>query len=228
MKQQWRIPAVCVTASALLIVYNYGAQPEFFDAHLARRLFLSPVNELYRHLYSFAATFVVLGLLPATMAGVLWNERASAFGLGFGRRKLASVAAVLVLFGAMLPLLAYASTLPAISAGHPLSRLAARHRNALIVYEVCLFAYIIGSEFFFRGYLLFGLAGTVGDAAIYIQSLPYVLIHLDRPPMEAVAAVPTSIALGYLASRGGSIWYGVILRWLCAAALDVCVIYHPF
>ena len=228
MRQQWRVPVLCITAGILLVLYQYEAQPEFFDARLARRFFFSPVNELYRHLYSFIATFVLLGLLPATIAGVLWNERPSAYGLGLGRKKLTGIMVSLALFGLMVPVLAHASTLPAVSAGHPLSRLAAKHTNALIIYETCLFMYLIGWEFFFRGFLLFGLAAKTGEAAIYIQALAYVAMHLGKSQAEAVAAIPAGIALGYLAGRTGSVWYGIVLHWLCAVTLDLFVIYRLF
>jgi membrane protease YdiL (CAAX protease family) len=227
MKQQWRIPILCITASALLIIQQYQAQPAFFDVYLARRFTLSPVNELYRYLYSFGATFVLLGLLPAVLGCVLWDERPSAWGLALGQQKLAGSIVSLALFAALLPVLAYASRLPFISAVHPLSGLAAKHRNALIIYEACLLLYMAGWEFFFRGFLLFGLKKRVGDAAIYLQVVPYAAMYLGGSQVEALGAIPAGIALGLLAARTGSVWYGIILHWLCALALDVLVVYRP-
>jgi len=87
MKQQWRIPILCVLASVLLIIHHHIAQPPFFDVHFARRFILNPRNELYRHLYSFGATFVILGLLPMGMVFALWNQKPSDWGGTLGSRK---------------------------------------------------------------------------------------------------------------------------------------------
>ncbi|UCD57135.1 MAG: CPBP family intramembrane metalloprotease [Candidatus Hydrogenedentota bacterium] len=227
MKQHWRVPAICITASILLIIYHYEGKPAFFDAHLASRFVFTPSKELYRYLYSFGATFVVLGLLPAAVASVLWDDRPSEWGLALGRRKLAGLVVSLLLFAAMLPVLAYASTLPSVSDVHPLSKLAAKYQKPLVIYETCLFLHLAGWEFFFRGFLLFGLGKRIGDAAIYFQVLPCAVMHLGKPQVEALGAIPTGIALGYLASRTGSVWYGVVLHWLCALTLDIFVIYRP-
>jgi membrane protease YdiL (CAAX protease family) len=132
------------------------------------------------------------------------------------------------LFIAMLPVIAYLSKVPSVSATHPLCRLATRHTGALVIYEAALLLYVSGWEFFFRGFLLFGLKKPLGEGAIYLQALPYALMYLDGPRLQTLGAIPGGIALGYLASRTGSIWYGVALHWLCALALDWVIIYRPF
>ncbi len=194
---------------------------------MARRFLFAPRNELYRHLYAFGATFVLLGVLPLAIACMLWDERPSEWGITLGKGKLAGLTVSLALFIMMLPVLAHASADPVMSAGHPLSRLAAKYGKALLLYEGFLFLYMAGWEFFFRGFLLFGLRKSVGDAAIYLQVIPYVLMHAGRSEMEALASIPAGIALGHLAARTGSVWYGIMLHWLCAVALDLLIIYRP-
>jgi hypothetical protein len=228
MKQQWRVFIICVVASVFLIVHHYAGQPAFFDAHFARRFTLSPVNELYRQLYAFVATFVVLGLLPATLAFILWNDRPSEWGLALGGGRRAGLLGAFVLVAAMLPVLIYAGTLPSMIAGRPLSVVAGRYSRAFVLYEACLLLFVMGQEFFFRGFLLFGLKKGAGDAALHLQVIPYVLIHMNRPPAQAVASIPAGIALGYLAAQTGSVWYGVIVHWSCALILDYLVVYRPF
>ncbi|GAB4346327.1 MAG: hypothetical protein Kow0099_27470 [Candidatus Abyssubacteria bacterium] len=228
MRPQSRVPIVCISASLLLIVFHAVAQPEFFDAHLARRFTLSPINDLYRCIYHFGATFVLLGLLPAIFACALWNERPSEWGLTLGRNKLGGAAVLLGLFVVMLPVLAHMSKLPEVSATHPLCRLAVRHTGALVIYEASLLFHMAGWEFFFRGFLLFGLKKPLGESAIYLQALPYALMYLDGSHLEALGAIPAGIILGYLASRTGSVWYSVLLHWLCVSALDYMVIMRPF
>jgi membrane protease YdiL (CAAX protease family) len=228
MKQQWRVPIVSIGASTFLIIYHYQGQPSFFDVLFLGRFLLNPAKELYPHLYSFGAAFLLLGVLPAIIVCALWNEGPSDWGLALGQKKLTSSIVSVALFIIMLPVLAYASKLPLIMAWHPLSRLAAWHQKALIIYEIALFLYLVGWEFFFRGFLLFGLNKKFGDGAIFIQSVPYAIMYLGRPQIEALGAIPAGIALGYLASRSGSVWYGIILHWTCALTLDLFVICQPF
>ncbi|RJP67402.1 MAG: CPBP family intramembrane metalloprotease [Candidatus Abyssobacteria bacterium SURF_17] len=228
MKQQWRIAILSVSACILLIVHRYPGQPAFFDAHLARGFLFNPANELYRWLYSFAATFIVLGLLPAALGCFLWNERPSEWGLTLGRRKLFGLVAALLLCALSLPLLHYVSGLPHISAGHPLCRLAANHRAAFIIYEGFLVLAIVGREFVFRGFLLFGLKKHVGEAAVYLQLVPYVVLHFGKPPVEVLGAIPAGVILGHLASFTGSVWYGILLHSLWAVALDAFIVIDPF
>jgi membrane protease YdiL (CAAX protease family) len=228
MKQQWRIPILCVMACVLLIIYHHQAQPTFFDPYLARKFMFSPRKELYRYLCSFGAAFVLLGLVPAVAACLLWDERPSDWGLSLGPKKPAGLLALLLLFAGMLPILIYASRIPSMAVGHPLSTLAAKYAKALVLYEAFLFLHMVGLEFLFRGFLLFGLRKEMGNGAIYLQAIPYVVLYAGGLQTEALAAIPAGLALGHLAARTGSIWYGIVLHWLCAATLDYLVIYHPF
>ena len=53
-------------------------------------------------------------------------------------------------------------------------------------------------EFFFRGFLLHGLAPRLGWAAIFAMALPYNMLHYGKPMPEALAAIVGGIALGTL------------------------------
>lgn len=228
MKQHWQIRILCLLAAILLIIHHHFAQPAFFDYHLARRFIINPVNELYRYLYFFGATFIVLGVFPLAIALILWNERPSTWGVTLGKDKWRYLFASLILVLLLVPALALASNIPSIAAIHPLSKLALKYLKALLYYEAFLLLYVAGWEFFFRGFILFGLKRTTGDAAIYLQAIPYAIMHLDRSGIEALASIPIAVLLGHLAARTGSVLYGIIVHWLCAITLDIFVIYNVF
>ncbi len=228
MKQHRQIRILCLLVAVLLIIHHYFAHPAFFDDHLARRFIINPINELYRYLYFFGATFIVLGVLPMAMALILWNERPSTWGVTLGRDRWRYLLVSLMAVVLLVPVLAFASSIPSIAAFHPLSKLALKYSRALIYYEVFLLLYIAGWEFFFRGFILFGLKRGTGDLAIYLQAIPYAITHLDRSGIEALASIPTAVLLGYLASRTGSVLYGIIIHWFCAILIDMFVIYNVF
>lgn len=77
-------------------------------------------------------------------------------------------------------------------------------------------------ELCFRGALLFGLLGWLGRrAAIAMSVAPYALVHLDKPPLEALGSIPVGIALCAVALWTRSVWYGVLLHLAGAVALTL-------
>lgn len=59
--------------------------------------------------------------------------------------------------------------------------------------------YMLAWEFFFRGFLLFSLRGSLGDhGAVAVSSMLFTLAHLGKPPLEAYATFFGGLYLGYL------------------------------
>lgn len=84
----------------------------------------------------------------------------------------------------------------------------------------------VGVEIFFRGFLVLGLAPRFGVAAVYVSTVPYVMIHFDKPLLETLGALLTGIALGHLALRYRSIWWGAALHISVAVSFDVLALWH--
>ena len=68
-------------------------------------------------------------------------------------------------------------------------------------------------EFFFRGWLLWDLGRRFGSDAIWLQMIPFALMHVFKPPLEAVSTVLGGAFFGILAWRTGSFLYGWLLHW---------------
>jgi membrane protease YdiL (CAAX protease family) len=81
-------------------------------------------------------------------------------------------------------------------------------------------------EFFFRGFLLNGLVPRLGYAAIYAMVLPYTMLHFGKPMAEALAAIVGGIALGHLALKTKSIWWGAALHIAIAVTMDIAALGH--
>jgi len=56
-------------------------------------------------------------------------------------------------------------------------------------------------EFLFRGYMLFDLEKSMGKSAIFVQAIPFVLLHLSKPVLETLACILGGLILGYVAYR---------------------------
>jgi membrane protease YdiL (CAAX protease family) len=59
-------------------------------------------------------------------------------------------------------------------------------------------------EFLFRGFVLFGLLPRLGKAAIVVQMVPFVLMHLGKPELETLLCIPMGLYYGYVAMIGRS------------------------
>jgi membrane protease YdiL (CAAX protease family) len=78
------------------------------------------------------------------------------------------------------------------------------------IYEAAMIIYMIGWEFIWRGYMLFGLKEKFGDYSVLIQMIPFLILHNGKPVLETFGSIIAGIALGILALRTGSIFYCVI------------------
>jgi len=61
--------------------------------------------------------------------------------------------------------------------------------------------YMFAWEFIFRGYMLFGLEKSIGRNAIFVQMIPFALLHFGKPFLETLACIPGGFIMGYIAYR---------------------------
>jgi len=96
----------------------------------------------------------------------------------------------------------------------------------LSVWWVFYAVQFVAIETFFRGFLVLGLADFLGSTAVLVATVPYLMIHFVKPPLEAVASIVGGIVMGTLALRSRSIWWGVALHVAIAALMDVMALGH--
>jgi membrane protease YdiL (CAAX protease family) len=84
----------------------------------------------------------------------------------------------------------------------------------------------VALEFFFRGFLLHGLAPRFGFASVFVMMVPYNMIHYNKPMPEALAALAGALVLGTLSLKARSIWWGAALHISIAATMDVLALWH--
>jgi len=96
----------------------------------------------------------------------------------------------------------------------------------LSVWWVFYAVQFVAIETFFRGFLVLGLADFLGSTAVLVATVPYLMIHFVKPPLEAAASIVGGIVMGTLALRSRSIWWGVALHMAIAALMDVMALGH--
>jgi membrane protease YdiL (CAAX protease family) len=84
----------------------------------------------------------------------------------------------------------------------------------------------VALEFFFRGFLLHGLAPRLGWVSIFVMVVPYNMLHYGKPMPEALVAIVGGLVLGTLSLKTRSIWWGASLHIAIAITMDVCALWH--
>jgi len=224
-----RTAFILILTPVFLTLHAYFARPNFFRGMILPWLFrahpsiaASDHAGALAYYYWFTATSISLLALPLLSAYLIPGERY----LGFRPQKVRfGLIAVLALYLLMLPLLLLASRSPSFQTGYPLCKSAAAHLNVLIAYELLYGLYMFSWEFFFRGYMLFGLERDLGSGyAVLIQTTPFVLMHIGKPFPEAFGSVFAGMILGILAIETRTFIFGALLHWMVAASLDLMVI----
>jgi membrane protease YdiL (CAAX protease family) len=83
---------------------------------------------------------------------------------------------------------------------------------------------LFGWEFFFRGWLLFGLARKFGSEAIWLQAVPFALAHIGKPEIETLSTIFGGFAFGWVAWRTKSFIYPLLIHWFVSSFTIIVVV----
>jgi membrane protease YdiL (CAAX protease family) len=72
---------------------------------------------------------------------------------------------------------------------------------------------LIGWEFLFRGWILFGYARKFGTEALWLQAVPFALAHIGKPEVETLSTIFGGFAFGWVAWRTRSFLYPFLIHW---------------
>ena len=75
-------------------------------------------------------------------------------------------------------------------------------------------------EFFFRGFMLFGLEKRFGNYSLLIQTIPFAALHNRKPIAEAMGSIVAGLLLGVVALETRSFIYGAATHWFVAMTMD--------
>jgi uncharacterized protein len=75
------------------------------------------------------------------------------------------------------------------------------------------FLELIGWEFFFRGWIMFGYARKFGPEALWLQAVPFALAHIGKPEVETLSTIFGGFAFGWVAWRTRSFLYPFLIHW---------------
>ena len=177
------------------------------------------------YLYWFLASVVLFAVIPLAAAAVTPGVRIAELGVGAGDWRY-GLKATALLYTVMLPFVVGASSNSEFTSQYPMCSGAASTWRALLVFELCYASYFIGWEFIYRGLLCNGLYPRIKAAAILLPALPFAVMHAGKPEAESYGAILAAIALGVMAVRARSFWYGAVLHASVAATMDALALTH--
>lgn len=102
-----------------------------------------------------------------------------------------------------------AIALPLIMLGSQNSSMNNYYRGAPLhwpTYIITTAIYLLGWEYFFRGFLITSLRKHFREGAIVIQMIPFTLLHLGKPDIEVASCIVSGIVWGYICYHARSFW----------------------
>jgi membrane protease YdiL (CAAX protease family) len=206
---RWRLTLIVATAVVVLLLPSYHKGLWFFDAMrwIGDEQFARTAKSFGINHRLILDVFVPLAVLAAT------RQRFRDYGLGLGKIKK-GLALSLLFYALYVPCFVVLFSNPGFQQYY--GGIAKHYQTwqQFIVRETVIVALLsLRTEFLFRGFLLFGVKREYGAyAGILMQAIPYVLVHAGKAEMEAVGSLGVGLALGWLAVKTESIWYGAVLH----------------
>ena len=221
---------IFIAAGVLLWAYHYYGTGYFFRRAVGPWLGLGgEAAEAAAYFYWYGCSFIFLMFVPLIFIAASPRHRLGEFGLGLGDWRIGGRAAVVcALFMVAVLVIPWPGigplhSLDGFQRKYPLFRGATRSLPLFVAYELAYGAYFVAWEFFYRGFLLFGLEKAIGRWAVFVQMLPFAILHFGKPDLEALSSIFGGLILGWLAWRTRSFWYGVFVHVSMAVSLDLLV-----
>lgn len=212
--------SILLSSPVLMLVWKYYGAPAFlagqFGGDARDGLAVGAIA-------SFLSCFVLLGVMPALVVKLVFRERLRDYGVGLGVPL--RTGGTLALLAPVFLLAAYgASTDSQFLAKFPLNPQAGTSAPMFVLHASTYLLFYAGWEFYFRGFLLFGLRSSMGDVnAVLVQTMASALMHIGSPASETFGAVLGGLLWGALALRTRSLASGLGQHYLLGIALDAFI-----
>jgi membrane protease YdiL (CAAX protease family) len=211
---------ILVSSTVLMLVWRYYCSTEFLAGRFEG---VTSDPRVAGAIGSFLSCFVLLGLVPALAVKLVFRERLHDYGVGLGIPVHAWWT-----FAILAPVFLLAAYLAAddrqILTKFPVNPQAGASTGMFALHALTYFLFYVGWEFHFRGFLLFGLRSSLGDAnAVLIQTMASALLHIGSPASETFGAILAGLLWGALALRTRSLLSGLGQHYLLGIALDAFI-----
>ncbi|MEW6402923.1 MAG: CPBP family intramembrane glutamic endopeptidase [Chloroflexota bacterium] len=183
----WKIVTITIVSTLLIILDQYH-------------------NFVTVKSYDYDGVILYL-VIPLVMIILLFRENPKEYGFSLGDWKAGLIImGIGILF--MAPIIYY---------------LGSRDESMKAYYERFLpglpwttFLNLIGWEFLFRGWIIFGYARKFGPEALWLQAVPFAIAHISKPEVETLSTIFGGFAFGWVAWRTRSFVWPFLIHWFIA------------
>lgn len=206
-------PVVVMLSVAILQTISwYYTSRGFFAQNLAGYFDDYQSARYAQFIYWFAGDFISLFLLPVLIIRFILRGKLSEFGFRAGdyRTGIKFTGVSLLVMGIIIWFVSANSQFLKV---YPHLEFARESLIIFLLYELGILLYMFSWEFMWRGFTLFGLYPKFGLYAVFIQMIPFVILHNGKPALETFSSVLGGIVLGYMSLKLGSFIYAVIIHF---------------
>ena len=197
LQLDWKIAILIVFSTLALLIDFYHVQLAPWEKWIPGwNVTILPTKIIDRLLFYFVT--------PMLIILVVFRQKPSEFGFKLGDWKA----------GLILSLVGIISVAPVLwLVGHADKTMQNYYKPLVAGLPWNTFLDLLGWEFFFRGWLLFGLARKFGPEAIWLQAVPFALAHIGKPEIETLSTIFGGFAFGWVAWRTKSFVYPLLIHW---------------
>jgi len=219
-----RVSVVCLMTAFTPLLLHYQSS---FGCDCLRKIGLADfwlTQQLCSGMTSVGFNMTVIFFVLPMLAILLMGEKPTDYGFRIGNWREGLIW-LLVLCPITLLLLLY------FVPGGPLQSLYRTAYHGGLVGDPTTFALklmlngafiLIGWEFLYRGFCLFGLAKIIGPGpAIFIQMIPFALTHQGKPQLETMSTLFFGVLWGLVGWRTKSFIYPFLLHWFLYISINL-------
>ena len=170
--------------------------------------------DYYHNLTSFKYwdRVILYLIIPLVIIILIFRENPKEFGFGFGDWKAGLlITGFGILF--MTPVIYFL--------GHGNESMRAYYQSFVNGLPWTTFLDLLGWEFLFRGWILFGYARKFGPESLWVQAVPFALMHNGKPEVETLSTIFGGFAFGWVAYRTKSFLYPFLIHWFIATFIII-------
>ncbi|KAA3611309.1 MAG: CPBP family intramembrane metalloprotease [Calditrichaeota bacterium] len=215
-----------ISAPILLTIYWYYGNADFISNFLPANL-TDIQSGFFSYIGQFFSFFILLFVIPVIYIKSFKKRSLKDFGLHFGNSRFGLKLVLLIVPFIIVPVIYLAAQMGDIQKEYPLLKLLHTNKEWLLYYELAyVILYYFAWEFYFRGFLLFGLSKKFGPLnAVLIQTISSCLIHLGKPDGEIFGSIVVGVIFGAIALRTNSFIYVFVLHAAIGVLTDLFIIY---
>ena len=209
----FKVSYIFISVAIITFLSVSFASPSFYYDHFGR-------DKMYSRIYWMLCDGSLMFILPVLSIKLILKGKLKDYGLTSGDKKFGLITfSVFLLF--MLIVIWFISASKQFAETYPQGGSDVKQSLTIFIfYELCVFYYMLGWEFFWRGYMLFGLKEKFGVYSIFIQMIPFFILHKGKPEMELFSSIIGGLILGIQAYRARSFVYSWLLHSFTMLSID--------